>query len=140
MENQSESSTSSFAMTTLLVGVVLPPLLCVIVLFTTDFYVTVGRAVGVNLPDDENLIIYDALCWQEGAQSRINVVYWSKDSAPMSATLGDEKSPTVNAVAGINTIEVILKEQDTCPDSVVLTDESRNRTTGGSVEVLNDDE
>ncbi|MBZ0309748.1 MAG: hypothetical protein K8I82_27035 [Anaerolineae bacterium] len=139
MDTQQEK-TSSSAIMILLLLILLPPLLCAILLFTTDLYVSIGRALGMNLPANDNLIVYDATCWKDGSRYRINVVYWTRESAPMSATAGERKSPSVTANAGINTLEVILNEVDGCPNSVTLTDESRSRTAGGSVEDISSDE
>lgn len=133
-----ESNASSLFL--LLVLVLLPPLICVGLLFITDLNLVIGRALGVNLPADENLVIYDALCWQDGTQFRVNVLYWSSESAPISARIEKKESIPINATAGTNTLEVILKERESCPDSVIIQDESRNRIAGSAVEAIVNDE
>lgn len=141
MDAQQDISRSSSAIVIFLILLVLlPPVICLALLFATDAYVGIGRALGVNLPADENLVIYDATCWQDGSRYRISIVYWTRESAPMSATVGERKSPSITANAGINTMEVFVSELEGCPKSVILTDDSRNRIAGGSVEDITSDE
>src|SRR5688500_17866004 len=124
-QEQQEEIRSSLGMVLLAIFVVAPFLL-LIALITSDIYrAPVGRMLGVSLGDTDRLRIYEATCWREANTHRINVLYWSHESAPVTVTFGELESQLITAEAGIQEIDFILRNQEECPARIILSDESR---------------
>lgn len=140
-EVEERSSQRPPAIVILLGVLTLGPLLIIIILFATNIYVPIGAALGVNIPSDDNLRVYDVECWLQADNPQIYVLYWTNDPAPMIIRFDDTESIVFNSPAGINTIDVSIREEGIeCPSAIILEDRSRNRQAGGSVRIQEDDE
>lgn len=131
-----ESLDNPFLQWFLLFGMVIIPFACLILLTFTSLNVTLGRAIGVNLPKSDQLVVYDALCTNTTMNRVLHLTFWSQDSAPVTVVFGKVESPNININAGVTTLDVTIRSQDPCPDAITLIDRSRNRRAGGSVEII----
>lgn len=140
-QNEQERHDEAFTIALAFVGVAASlPLLILVLFFVTDLNVMAGRLLGMNLPTNEQLTIYNAICDPTGNHPTVSLVYWSQDAAPLTVTYGDTESPIINVRAGVGTLDVSIRNQDACPTAIILTDKSRSRQAGLGVEVLADAE
>ncbi|HLA44532.1 MAG TPA: hypothetical protein VJZ27_13900 [Aggregatilineales bacterium] len=116
--------------------IIIVPLVVLFLMFATNLYVNLGGALGVNIERDPNLIIYDAVCQERGNLQELNLVFFSRDSAPFNLKYDGVESLRIVVDANINTLHVNIRESDSCPSIITLEDKSRGRVTSQTVEVI----
>ncbi|NJL95636.1 MAG: hypothetical protein HC915_18855 [Anaerolineae bacterium] len=133
--NRATRSTNSTVLLALALVTVVLPLLLLLLLYLTDLNMPLGRALGMNLPEDDQLRVYDVTCWANGADTRLTITYWSADAGPMLVRFAGQETGLMSARAGINSLDVVvLEDPDACPAAITLVDRSRNRRAGGAVQ------
>jgi|GEM_PF-3768980 len=131
---QSESITPIFFPLLAIAVMVGTSLLIIALVLTTNIFVQLGSNLGLNLPQDDALVVYDATCRGEFTP-RLNITYWSQDTAPLTIRYHNLETPVFPSEAGINSLELLIRT-DVCPDSLELLDISRGRAAGASVEII----
>jgi hypothetical protein len=125
-----------FSLQVLVAVVVAAPLLLLILLFLSDLNLSLGRALGLNLPQDERLQIYDVSCDNLDNFPIIYITYWIQESAPLQVQAGDFYSEVLTSPAGLNQITLSYRDRGLCPEAIILHDLSRNFRSGATVEQL----
>ncbi len=109
---------------------------CLLALYLTQWDFRLGQQLGVNLPNHPSLKIYSAICRSNTRNPVLNITYWTPQSAPISLDINKQQTAPISALAGINTLDITLRNQTECPKAVILTDQSRGRRTGSGVEII----